>query len=306
MEFQTTVNPKIPIKRKFTNEAQGGVVQKKPNVEKVFEIIFSSIYSFKELLRNVANVILKLTLKVVCEEDFTGIKIDTLTNNKSCLCTVRYKCSVKFAKGSGSTSQTVFLNLKTLHEILKKIPNHVVVRMFQKTGSSCVYIQYVDQLGLHHYSVNTRLDGEAPTRLKELSSKYTMQVGVGLLRNFSKQSKALKAKTIALSILRDTENKAQYIELGFQGQDAGGRRLFLTSNGDTKSVTSADILARSECFERLYSKQFDNSYIALFIKTMEKDKKLTLAVGDSPLIITYELGVDSSYIRYVLAESAEC
>lgn len=234
------------------------------------------------------------------ETTFKGVKIDTLTSNKSCLCTVRYACSVTF--GSEDTrSKMIFINLRTLHEILKKVPNNVVVRLFQRYNSSDLFIEYQDTTGLHHYFINTQLEGEAPTTLKDISSEYTLQVGVSLFRSFIKKSMVLKSTQIVLSILQNTKcvPPEDYIDLTFMGQDAGARRLFSTQGLETNPRLLQDSLA----FTKIYSKQFDNTLLGLCLKSMEKDKKVTLNVAPgTPLILAYELGIDNSFIRYVLAE----
>lgn len=291
-----------------------------------FSITLSCVYSFKEMLRNLHNVLVRLSMQVVSRStsggEFEGIRVNAMTSNKSCVCTARYACSVDLGVASDQP-YTVCVDLKTLHEIFKKISNQSVVTIRRQNKCSDLEIEYSDSLGMHSFFLRTYLDTEDPVELKNLPTEHSLQVGVETLRSFVKQSKALRASGICISILRrqdleedapesqsESQSTTSYVELSYEGESASCRRLFATTQRSQEDPNME--LTSVSCGQRrgegarlmlpLFSKTFDNAHLGLFLKSMEKDKHVTLSCGNaSPLVVSYSLGFDS-HIRFVLAQ----
>lgn len=274
--------------------------------------------SFRQMVDVVGSVLRHIFITITPRKTAGGgvlLSIDTVDPNHVCMCQARLVCD-----GSVSTSSTSFcVDTETLIHCLRNVPKSHTLQLMQKKGSAEVTIKSFDGLTKKvDLSFEMATFDETPETMEidALEFEYYTEADMPSLRGMIKLAKDLHCELLNLTMYVDAAGKGAatgtreaILAVSGRGQSASFTRFMpsvvrmdMTKTGETGNsvndgIASMDTSKLTACAGAEYSLE----YLTKMLKSME-DQSVRVKTGDDmPLLLHYALGVEDSFVRFVLA-----
>jgi len=276
-----------------------------------FNIAVQHLKSFRQMIDVVGSVLRQIYMTVT---PHTGIgkgvllSIDTIDPNHVCMVQSRLVCD-----GTVTQPTSFCVDTETLVHCLKNIPRHHQLQISQKKKSAEVVMRSVDGMSKVvdvEFCLST-FDQEPETmNLEELEYEFVNQADMPSLKNTIRLAKDLNCDLLRLSMHVDKTatgkgNVEAMLAVSGDGGNAKFKR-FMTSAVQVDDSKSGSTMKTVDASERanlseVHMSEYSLDYMTKITKNME-DQTLTIKMGkDLPLLIHYGLGVEDSYVRFVIA-----
>lgn len=288
----------------------------------LFEVEVTQPAALRQLIENVSHIIKTVELHIVEEDDFRGIRIETLDDLKVCLVIAQLPCVVTMSeKWRRRSNQSVSLSVERLLLSLRQIDVQYTLIINQREG----FEDTVNLCGFEPLTGEDRLDVKCPAmvplnngtiKLKEFPVKFTIEMDLHTVRGFFKTCESIKAETVEITVNEyrppGQESAATVETVTMQACDAVGFSLKRTfknikeEDGEGPVGETAAAAAplygggEGEC-EVAFREAFCTKYLNNFVRSMNRIN-LTLHMSPgNPLHVSYPLGARDANITFILA-----
>ena len=275
-----------------------------------WSISFEQTSSLRTLIDVVGNLLTSLSIRIQKKDTYHQLCIDSIDPQHVCVVQARLICE----NGESLPTEEVefCLDSSTFNTCLKSIPLHYSIQLSKRSGPSQDKIDLTayESLSNSHtltFELNTLNDESTRPCLGNIDYAFTIEIDLGTLRNIIKMSSALKASEVQFAI-----HEAE-------GDGKRNSILSISANGDAKlihnfhsSTVQDETIIRAVTDTRTasidvddmteqYRDTFSEKYLGFFLKSMERQIITMKLSPDRPLLLHYPLGVENSYICFVLA-----
>ena len=280
----------------------------------VFCLTIENIASFRQLVDVIGGVLkhVEFTLTPHPSLDNTVVlSVDSIDPQHVCMVQSRLSCS-GVLHGS---SVSFCIDTETLMTCLRNIRRHHTIELSQRRGQTEVCMHSID--GQHNrrdlsFELTTYDDSAETLSLDDLDYEYVINVNMPDMKTMFKMAKDLKCDDIRMEVFVDKNwsagdtLKTMVLQVSSKG-DAAFKRLFVSSvveegSNETQSMQdTSDAFVSVEDMKMVNSEAYTLDYMIKFLKNMDQPM-ITMKMGTGlPILLHYDLGVDSSFVRFVLA-----
>lgn len=286
--------------------------RKRTKTDKVLEwaVTFEQLQGFRTLVDVVGNILTRVSFRIMNTGNGHVLGVDSIDPKHVCMIQARLECQ---SEGEIAEEISFCVDSSVLNTCLKSVPPHYSLTLSKYSASDDIELKAFEICSNSHttsFVLHTLLDDSQTTQLSDLSYDYTVDIDLITLRQIVKMGLSLKSETIDMQLSQPPHDKAEFTTFTVSSSgDAMQSHTFHSSstNSDGKCVLSAstDTTAPPDYVDAemvvKYSDSFSSQYLSYFLKSMERQVLTMKMSQDKPLILTYPLGVEKSYILFVLA-----
>lgn len=277
---------------------------------------FDQTQSLRSLIDVVGDVLKRVSIQIQYikgdgEDGNYFLCIDSIDPGHVCMIKARLLCE----KTSGNIDNCEFcVDSSLLNLCLKGIPPHYTIDIMKKTNSADICISAYELISKSHrtsISLPTLVDDSDTMKLTDMEYEFTIEIDLSVMRQIVKMTTQLHAQDLELSVCEEPLKKDVIRSVFSITADGDARQehhfvsATVNENGNSKVIRAAtdasgpDIC--SDSWATKYKDSFGANYLSLFLKSMDQ-RLLTIKLSENkPLIISYPLGAEHSYIIFVLA-----
>jgi hypothetical protein len=273
--------------------------------EEVFRMVISAPCSFKNMCDILGSVFETLTFTVANSSgSFSGMKVNALDSKQVAFVQLKYACQVTFANDSQEEVKTC-VKLKHLIQLLKYVPNISVLHIVQYASDNNLTLETFDERRSKKvfYIKTLQLLEDDDVSMQDMNAGNLIEFDLSELKGFVKHSQESKATEIDFSILanKSEDRNDRLIVTKFFGE--AGRCGF--HHQPEKDASTTKMLGETHLdmgeWKPFYKGTFDSAMIHSFLKNMDRESKIVVCLSDDVMILDYNLGIESSHIRFYLA-----
>ena len=310
-------------KRKVDNTPNPG--NKRSKVEKTFDwkLMLPTPQTFKTLLNIVEPTVSNVTFQVCMEESnsddegkpFSGIRIDAMNSSKVCLIKVAYECDVTFS--SELRNQWFCIDISLLKKLLKKVHASSVIEMTRYTDGVNVEVRIYDRDDRNNWSVSTIQLVEDPSErsnfnMVDITFNHVVEIDLDRLKETCDLVDKIGSNVIEFCI-EEPEGQPENAHHNFfmvraKGEGCTTQKVHHTVRiSDEENVSRMKVVTNQESdyddspLVQKYRGVFPIVYLNGVLKSMDRQSIQLYFGKDLPLVMSYGLGGDSSYIKIILA-----
>ena len=278
-----------------------------------FKLSFETTNSIRTLTDIVSNVLKNVELQVVKTPTFEGIKIESIDAKQVCLIVAHLRCTVE--KCEEDTKWCVDTGI--LNTCLKSVPQHYSLDISNAPNSSDIFLHAYESLSQTYttrFKLPTLVSEVDRVTLSDLDYSYTIEIDLTTLRSIVRNTLALRGSDILLRVEEpNSASNHRHTILSIISEGNAEQHHMFHSVTDTNDgnacVIRTDQNEISATYDsplvKKYEEVFSASYLNDFLKSMERHIITMKLSPKKPLILTYPLGGDESYVCFVLAPRAE-
>jgi hypothetical protein len=295
-----------------TEVASARVAKKTKKNPFIWEIDIADPQPFRTMFKILSSLL--DSVRVIIEPG--GICIEAINDVKVCMVQSRFACAITIDEREKEEFDFC-IGLDQLNKILTDAAAGHTIKIAQKQRGSEIFLYLNDPTSSSEviFELNT-LDNGGVERLKmqRINTPRGVDIDVAVLRNNCKTFTQIGATEVELSI---TEVKDQcFFSLKAHGNSAKGTYRYRSSKELSEDSSEECVLrpikdtgASSSLYETeldesevdvKYRELFYCQYLNCILKHMDKQVHLSLA-DSTPLVISYNLGNEKSYIQVMLA-----
>ena len=283
------------------------------DIDEGFNLTFDHLQPLRILVDVIQNILNRVEVKIVKNDTFEGIHIESIDPKHVCLIVARLGATVKMC----ADDSTFCVDTSTLNTCLKAVQSHFSLDMKSNPNTSDITMCAYENISNNYwttFNIPTLVHDGDSVRLTDLDYDYTIEIDLNTLRNIVKNTIALKGEEINLTV-EVPKNKNSYNYTVFTITTDGAATQKHQFHSITENKPGSTCVIRTEeggvdipevdNFEKKYSENFSAHYLSLFLKSMERQVISMRLSPTKPLILNYPLGTESSYICFVLAPKAK-
>ena len=274
-----------------------------------FELQIQHLKAFRQLIEVCGSVLRHIFITVTPRKTAGGgcmLSVDSIDPHHVCMVQARLVCDGTIAKESVSFC----IEKETLSTCLKNVPKQHLLHISQKAGSAEVEFKSVDGMTSKvdlEVEMSTFDEEPETIELDDLDYEFLHETHMPSLKEVIKFAKDINCDLIKLTMLYDgtplaaAAGKTREAALSVSGKGTAAKfSRNLTSCG--AAATGSTITTTSDSTLKVgHSNEFSLDFLIKMLKAME-DQYITLKMGNElPLLMHYSLGVEDSYVRFVLA-----
>tara|TARA_B100000683_G_scaffold77283_1_gene76432 strand:+ start:14013 stop:14921 length:909 start_codon:yes stop_codon:yes gene_type:complete len=286
-----------------------------------FHVTFDCTSSLRTLLQTLHSIFdhqgVEFKLEPAEDSQDAWLKVEAIDSSQVCIVKSKLRCRV--VSLIGSPHFTVYADV--LNTCLRSVPTHYSLDLIAMPGETHVNMKLYETISQSHtvnFKCTTILSSE-----KELPSfndifyNYTLEFDAPTLRNCVRSCKDTGAKDIVFTVSMPhqpaSHNGAQstshmIVSICAEGDYISQERLFHSIVDTTRTSQSIIITDHDEdignehgVLEEKYRGRFSLNFLAFFLKSIEKHHLTARLEKNKPLVLSYPLGSDDSFIFLILA-----
>ena len=288
-----------------------------------FHVTFDCTASLRTLLEALSAIFsrgveFKLTL-ARCDEAL--LKVEAIDSSQVCIVKSSVQCRVVSLVGE----PTFTVDTSVVNTCLKSVPPHYSLDLFSDPHSSNITLRLYESIARTHvvnFHVATMLSpGVQIPRLEDITFNFTLEFDAPTLRNCIRSCRETHANDVCFTIEVPKSGPSErglmhmIVTISAEGtcvsqervfhsivdtqRGCGGSSVIVTDHEETVTWKSRDDI------ERRFHGSFSINYLALFLKCIEKHIVTARLEEGKPLVLSYPLGSDESFIVLVLAPKME-
>jgi hypothetical protein len=299
---------------------------KRRKVEQTFDwkLVLPTPQTFKTLLNIVEPTVSNVTFQVCKEEGssedgkpFSGIRIDAINSSKVCLIKVAYECDVTFS--SELRNQWFCIDITLLKKLLKKVHASDVIELTRYTDGVDVEVRIYDRDDRNNWSVSTIQLVEDPSQcsnfdMVNMTFNHVVEIDLDRLKETCDLVDKIGSNVIEFCI-EEPEEQPENAHHNFFMVQAKGEGCTTQKVHHTVSISDdaniphmrvvtnqgSDLNYDDSPMVQKYRGVFPIVYLNGVLKSMDRQSIQLYFGTDLPLVMSYGLGGDSSYIKIILA-----
>jgi hypothetical protein len=273
-----------------------------------WQICFPQTLGLRALVDIVSNVLTNIVFKVTkdeSDESMKILKIDTIDSQHTCMIQARLQCNA-------STEDFEFcVNSELFARCLRHIPSHYSIDITNYKDTSDVVLSAHESMAKGHcvtHTMNTLVPDANSMRIKDLNYDYTVEMDIGTMKNLVRNAIEYKAPTIGISVQECKKNNVTSLGISCKGEASFEHKfpspVTMNEDGSITICPSTEMVedaATPESMDTVFEHEFSVQYLNMFVKNMDKVVMKMKLHKDKPLMVHYSLGIDNSYVCFVLA-----
>ena len=222
---------------------------------------------------------------------------------------------------------TFCVTKKAFRQFMKQINNTAVLRICQYrytydkkgniTGKNELLSILADDEehgGKHRYAMKTLdVDFQRVGDALEANMEKPIKIDLEECKKFWRLCSSQECDAVRFRFLTppfQAMNDGGVFHMSFRNHESGasGSRMFhaASKHDDEQHHEVAEEEDYYLSWKETYSQEFQVQFLNTFTKNLEKEQRLSIAIGrHSPLIINYSMGIENSHIRYYVAPKVE-
>lgn len=295
-----------------------------------FHVTFDSTTSLRTLLevlsamfsRGVEFSIVRASGGTDCD---ACLKVEAIDASQCAIVKSSLRCRVVSLIGTPKFT----VDTEILGKCLKSVAPHYSLDLFSAPASSNICLRLYETISRTHvvtFNVATMVNKNliAPS-LTDISFQFSLEFDATVLRNCIRSCRETEAQDVVFKISTPAENAAptdatsnvrhMVVGISAEGQYVSQERLFHSIIDQQRGGGASTVIMTthehevtwsdpSELCEK-YSGRFSISYLSHFVKSIERHTVTARMERGKPLVLSYALGGDESYILLVLAEKMD-
>lgn len=300
---------------------------KRRKVEKTFDwkLVLPTPQTFKTLLNIVEPTVSNVTFQVCMEESnsddegkpFSGIRIDAMNSSKVCLIKVAYECDVTVS--SELRNQWFCIDITLLKKLLKKVHASNVIELTRYTDGVDVDVRIYDRDDRNNWSVSTIQLVEDPSEcsnfnMVNITFNHVVEIDLDRLKETCDLVDKIGSNVIEFCIEEPEEQPDNahhnFFIVRAKGEGCTTQKVHHTVRiSDEEKIPHMRVVTNQESdlnyddspLVQKYKGVFPIVYLNGVLKSMDRQSIQLYFGADLPLVMSYGLGGDSSYIKIILA-----
>lgn len=287
--------------------------------EHLFHVTFDCTASLRTLLEALSAIFsrgVEFKLTRVSEEEAL-LKVEAIDNSQVCIVKSSVRCRIVSLVGE----PTFTVDTSVLNTCLKSVQPHYSLDLFSRPQSSDVTLRLYESIARTHvvnFHVSTMVSpGVQIPPLEDITFNFTLEFDAPTLRNCIRSCRETHANDVSFTIEvpkngpNDRGHVHMIVTISAEGTCVSQERVFHSivdtqrgSGGSSVIVTEHEeevSWAKPDDLEKRFHGSFSINYLALFLKCIEKHMVTARLESGKPLVLTYPLGSDDSFIVLVLA-----
>lgn len=297
---------------------------KRRRAEKTFDwkLVLSTPQTFKTLLAIIEPTVSNVPFQVCKDDDsksgapFSGLRLDAMNNSKICMVKAAYQCEVVVS--DTLRNEWFCVDTDLLKTLLRDVQATHVIELIRYTASDVVTIKTYNKSDTSNWSVSTiqlvEDEGNA-TELDmfNLTFDHVVEIELAQLKSICNIVNSINSSVIEFRVDEPAEKtleKHHFFTIAAEGEGASIQKVHHSVTVreenenlikvDTNSQVSPEDTDLDDVVNRFTGK-FPTVYLNGVLKSMERQTIQLFLSRDLPLVLSYSLGNDLSYIKVVLA-----
>lgn len=284
-----------------------------------FHITFDCTAALRTLLEALSAIFTRgVEFRVVPakEPDEAHLKVEAIDNTQVCIVKASVRCRV--VKLAGSPTFTV--DAGTLNTCLRSVQTHYSLDIFSTPQSSNITMRLYETISRTHvvnFHCTTLVNsGVEVPMLDDIEFGFCLEFDALTLRNCIRSCRETHAQDVNFAIQvpstgSDARGKLHMVvTISAQGTSVSQERVFHsiidTQRGGASTVIVTDhdeevMPSQDTALDQRYNGSFSINYLALFLKSIERNMLTARLDTGKPLVLSYSLGSDDSFICLILA-----
>lgn len=263
--------------------------------------------SFKLLIENISHVIKSLELHIVDEEDFKGIRVETLDDLKVCLVIAQLPCEIQMSdEWKRRSRQSVTISIECLLITLRQVETQYSLIIEQFVGNEDVVqirsfesLTGEDELLAHLHSLVPVHNGTI--KMKKFPVKYKLEMDLQTVRGFLKTCESIKSDDVVIIVTEYLIGDANTIETVTIKACEKARISLQRTFKDVRDETKECDLTNLQGGQVIFSESFSTKYLNNFMRSMNRTNVMLHMSPKNPIHVSYSLGTRDAHVRFILA-----
>lgn len=281
----------------------------------IFQVEIAQPTALRSLIENVSNVIKTVELRIVKQgtedddEQFEGLKIETLDDCKACLVIAQLPCRVQVcSEWSQRAFSSVCVSIEWLLLTLRQVEPQYSLVLEQLAGQEDIVVVRAFESVVSGDELTADLRTLVPTnthtiKLKEFPVDLQIEMDLQTVRTFLKSCEAIKSDEVEITVSEyNLENQSKVDVVSMSACDKGTmglKRVFRSATDDqTKEIPQGP-------GEVIFKAAFATKYLSNFVRSMNRTNVLFEMSEGSPLHVSYSLGHRDASVRFILAPKTD-
>lgn len=284
----------------------------------LFRVKVTQPASLRALAENISHVIKTVEFRVVCNEEFQGLRVETLDDLKVCLVLGQLPCDVEVSeRWKANHTGSICLSVEYLLLFLRQVDIQYSVELSQRVGHENIVtlrssetLSGEDELKVDLHALVS--EGSPSIRLKEFPVEWQIEMELHSVRSFLKMCEQIKADDVEIMVNRFTtvdgpidavtmkaSEMQSMVDLQrtYRGTRGGGPH---TKEGGAVSAPPPPIHTMGKG-ELIYHEAFATKYLNNFLRSMSRTTVVLRIAPGQPLHVNLPLGGRDSDITFILA-----
>lgn len=292
-------------------------------VDPAFHVTFDCTAALRTLLEALSAIFsrgVEFKLVRIGEED-AFLKVEAIDNSQVCIVKSSVRCRVVSLVGEPSFT----VDTGVLNTCLKSVQPHYSLDLYSHAHTSDITMRLYESIARTHV-VNFRVatmvsPGFQIPPLEDITFNFTLEFDAPTLRNCIRSCRETHANdvTFSIEVPRSGANERGHVHMvvtiSAEGTCVSQERVFHSivdtqrGNGGSSVIVTEheeEVTWKKPCdLDRRFHGSFSINYLALFLKCIERHMVTARLETGKPLVLTYPLGSDDSFIVLVLAPKLE-
>lgn len=313
---ETTTTNDPPAKRACAPKASGA-----SDGDFLFKVNVTQPASLRALIENISHVIKTVEFHVVSNEEFQGLRVETLDDLKVCLVLGQLPCDVELSQTwKTNHSGTICLSVEYLLLFLRQVDMQYSVEISQRVGRENVVtlrssetLSGEDELKVDLHALVSENTGSL--RLKEFPVSWQIEMELHSVRSFLKMADQIKAEDVEIIVRRfETESgpvdavtmKASEMQSMVDLQRTY-RSIRSSAPGSEEDAGEGAVeaplppITSMDGGEVIFHEAFSCKYINNFLRSMNRTTVALQMAPRQPLHVGLPLGGRDANVTFILA-----
>jgi len=280
-------------------------------------VVFGQPHGFRTLVDVVCNILTRVKFELFWDvtKQMFFLGIDSIDPQHVCMIQSRLLCD----DVHNLEAPTDFcVSTGILNTCLKSIPPHYSLDIIKYENSDDIFLRGYETASNSHsltFSINTFCDEGGSIHLPDMEYDYIIEIDLGTLRHIVKTSISMQADIISFQVDKGTSKNVTHtiFTVGYVGSASCKNEFKSSTICETpgsccviRAATDAtDVISMVTNMKKEYFDTFSAKYLQYFLKSMERSMITMKLSPEKPLILNYPLGIEESYMLFVLAPKTE-
>ena len=283
----------------------------------LFRVKVTQPTSLRALAENISHVIKTVEFHVVCEEDFQGLRVETLDDLKVCLVLGQLPCDVEVSeRWKANHTGSICLSVEYLLLFLRQVDMQYSVELTQIVGQENIVtlrssetLSGEDELKVDLHALVS--EGGGTIRLKEFPVDWQIEMELHSVRSFLKMCDQIKAEDVEIIVKRFNTDQGPVDAVTMKASEMQSmvdlQRTYRSIRSSVDNPDEGDdtsppppIQTMGEG-ELIFQEAFSCKYLNNFLRSMNRTTVVLQMAPAKPLHVVLPLGGRGSSVTFILA-----
>ena len=288
------------------------VTGKRKREQADWSVNLRSPHIFRSLLQFLEKTVEHVTFHVCVDENFSGLRMDAINGSKVCMVKIAYECDVE-CNGPEET-RWFCARTATLKVLMHTVKPDSVVTLRRKSTGDVLVVEIKDGKNGVSTSRVPMIDNNQSGVINMESIQFSKVIDMKseVLKEACKTLTSIEASFIDLKIIETHgENRRCFFRISGEGIMASTERTYRGILCESQVNIASDVEDGDEDGDEddvdegteTYSGRFPRLYVANVLSSFDRSNIQLFLQDGMPLVMQYNLGDESNYIKIVVAPS---